>query len=349
MHEPTRAGLKGSKMRKTLLPPRWWHKANQMPAFGLAAAAMVVAMLSLSSLADESGDAPLARQQAVEPAPGAKPVTVPPDQSQVRIEANEWNLWLWEVPQGSGRSEYQGLLTDHANGEGALFVETLGQLVPSIGLIADQAGWDDWTDYDLEHLDEALANATNRTGAHVPEAYQLALVEHVLSHPGLGLHACVSEQFAVNRSLFLADVAQLAQHADERFALLDLFANVFAAMIGLSPEMRDTVNALMPCFGAHAAGLPGIEEYELFGPHATDQPAAPFSEHGDLDGDGLSNIEEYQQVRAAHGGLCTFAAAATDPRNLWSGNPELPIAHAAAAGLFAALAALGSAMLLRRR
>jgi hypothetical protein len=80
--------------------------------------------------------------------------------------------------------------------------------------------------------------------------------------------------------------------------------------------MRDTVCAL---FGLNpdnyvVVTLPGKGVNE------------PFSAEGDCDGDGTSNIEEYQYVVACGGDIESFVIAASENSPFWEENPALPVA-----------------------
>ena len=52
----------------------------------------------------------------------------------------------------------------------------------------------------------------------------------------------------------------------------------------------------------------------------------PFSAEGDCDGDGTSNIEEYEYVVACGGDIDAFVTAASENSPFWEENPALPVA-----------------------
>jgi hypothetical protein len=80
--------------------------------------------------------------------------------------------------------------------------------------------------------------------------------------------------------------------------------------------MRDTVCAL---FGLNPENY---EPVTLPGKGVNE----PFSAEGDCDGDGTSNIEEYEYVVACGGDIESFVIAASENSPFWEENPALPVA-----------------------
>jgi hypothetical protein len=149
-----------------------------------------------------------------------------------------------------------------------------------------------------------------------------------------------------NKALFVDDVMFLAGFDDTFLALLTV-GNLFPALIGTSQDMANTINALIFALTDGASGLPSFASYEIFG--VAKDASEPFSATGDLDGDGISNIEELAMVEAAGGGKALFLRAATDPTNMWPGNPGVPVGGLIGMGLLAVAFAAGGAAVIRRR
>jgi hypothetical protein len=112
-------------------------------------------------------------------------------------------------------------------------------------------------------------------------------------------------------------------------------------MIGTSGAARTTADALL---GGGVAHLPHLADYNIFG--AAKTTGEPFSADGDIDGDGISNGDEYDQVVAVGGNAEVAAQAIMDPLNLWPGNPALPVVGAAGLALLAGALAFAG---LRRK
>ncbi len=78
-------------------------------------------------------------------------------------------------------------------------------------------------------------------------------------------------------------------------------------------------------------------------------PVPALQANGDLDQDGRTNLEEYQDVAAVGGGPMVFAQAAMDANNIWEGNPAVPVVGLVGLGLLAGACALGGALSLRKK
>jgi len=74
-----------------------------------------------------------------------------------------------------------------------------------------------------------------------------------------------------------------------------------------------------------------------------------LADDGDYDGDGQTNLEEYEAVAALGGGPEMYAAAASTNGPFWPGNPELPVAGFVGLALLAASCIAGGALSLRKK
>jgi hypothetical protein len=184
----------------------------------------------------------------------------------------------------------------------------------------------DWTQVDI-------------LGDGYPQDAEMALVEFVLCHDTYRYHQMVhdvlygADGVSGNKGLLTADIAILAA-VDPNFGALTSVSDLLAAMIAISPAMRDTINGLILQLTGGATGLPSYASYQLFAWWGNDI----FAADGDLDGDTLTNKTEYDQVMAVGGSLDLFVKAATDPFNFWPNNPALP-----ACGIAALIVLFGAA------
>ncbi len=106
---------------------------------------------------------------------------------------------------------------------------------------------------------------------------------------------------------FLANLATL--RTEPNYSVVQSYENVIAALLSISTEMQATVKTL---------GLSGMYEVALIAEKAVGEP---FSAQGDPDGDGLSNLEEFNATVA--GGLARedYVIAALTP-NATEGTEE---------------------------
>ena len=248
--------------------------------------------------------------------------------------------------EGEGECEFEGTLNDPVFGEGPLLAtvlpsldETLGDLVAGLGMAA-------WADWDLEYIEEVIATTREVPGDGVNDETQMALVENIICNEAHHLHDSVLTDFTGNKALFDADVVTLG-NIDPAFGALAVAGNLFAAMIGTSQAMADTIDNLILELTEGASGLPSAGSYAMFG--AAKTVDEPFSGEGDMDGDGLTNAEEYAAVIAAGGDNGLAMLAIMDPNNLWHGNPALPIGCLAGAALLSSMIALGGAFAIRKK
>ena len=244
---------------------------------------------------------------------------------------------------------FNGMFNDPVTGQGVLLLEILSDHFPELTAYFAGQNWTDWKDVDLEHLDEVIAGTRPSAGDGIPDEYQMALVEYVLSNSYLGMHDCVLHQFFANKALVVADLQWLGANVSQEFLSLAPVTDLIAAMLGLSQAMQGTINNLTLFMTGGVSGLPHFTEYHVFGVQCGAKTASePFSADGDFDRDGISNIVEFQQVRNAGGTPNTFAVAATDPYNFWPGNPALPVTGTLALGLILAVVISRSRHYVRR-
>lgn len=231
---------------------------------------------------------------------------------------------VWSL-SGEAPCDYEGLINDLDTGEGAVFMQLLPSLAPVLSERFIALGWTGWAHVDLERFDEYLAGTIPSPGDAIPDYYQMALVEYVLCHSGNRWHDCIMSQFEANRNAFRDDVQWLAQNGWPGLAALNQCADFFAAMLGASAGMKSGMNAVVLEMTGGSSGLPHAADYHVFGINCGENALNQiFAAEGDLDGDGLSNFQEYEMVTSAGGGVSAFVVAATDPYNFWPGNPVLP-------------------------
>jgi PKD repeat protein len=208
-------------------------------------------------------------------------------------------------------------------------------------------GQTSWSLFDWEGLEADFPPnpPTVIPGDGLPDAAQIALIEYVACNTMLDANAVTYAGMVTNKALFLEDVAALAA-LEPDFGALAFFGDLFAGLIGSSEEMRDTVNALIYALTSGYTGLPNYADYVVFG---LDKEGPLFGADGDVDGDGKTNLEEYEAVMAAGGDIDTFIDAATDPYNFWDGNPDLPVAGILGLGLLAGTMLAGAALAIRKK
>jgi hypothetical protein len=157
----------------------------------------------------------------------------------------------------------------------------------------------------------------------------------------------IAADFRFNRDL-IAEDCKLLHGIDYSFGSLpDVAGRLIPAMIGTSTTMKNTVNEVFLVLTGGITGLPSIEGYRVFG--VAKAPSEPFSANGDLDNDGLTNLEEAAQVRAAGGGMELFVLAATNPVNLWPDNPAVPAGSMVGLCLLVGAIAFGGARIVRKK
>lgn len=250
-----------------------------------------------------------------------------------RVVLGDGNKTLQVVHIGSGAPAPVDMFNDPKHGLGALLVGGMQSLSPAVQDRFDSLAWADWSDVDMEGFDRLVAGEIASIGDQLPDSYQIALVQYVLENATLPYHSTVSADFEANLQLFRQDVDALAASADGDWAGLKSYERLFAAMLGFSVEMRDSVNAFVKVSTDGVSDLPHRTSYKIFGLSSGKGASEPFSAQGDLDNDTINNLDEYNNVLAAGGDPALFAQAATDSSNLWPGSPNVPVSGSAGIGL----------------
>ncbi|NIA15695.1 MAG: DUF5011 domain-containing protein, partial [Nitrospiraceae bacterium] len=196
---------------------------------------------------------------------------------------------------------------------------------------------DTWAEFDVEGT--VLAPGGAGDGDGLPDAVQTAMVATALCGD-FPLSQIVTSQYDANLADLTAAVAPLGPLFPQ--ALVPLLA----AQMGFSQEMQDTYAGLIFALTQGNVTL-DLANYAVFGATKTD--SEPFSADGDLDGDGISNVDEYDAVIAAGGDLDLFLQVVSDASAFWPGNPDLPVASMVGLGLLAGAVSLGSLLSLRRK
>ncbi|MBM3288639.1 MAG: hypothetical protein FJY92_00665 [Candidatus Hydrogenedentes bacterium] len=130
-------------------------------------------------------------------------------------------------------------------------------------------------------------------GDGLPDHFQVGLVAYVLSvqtHPYSNLV----------HDLYEATIASL-QAEPNYAAQLQTYHHALAALMISSEAMADYWSAYFSLGGAYSSFV------------ITKTASEPFSAQGDLDGDGVTNGEEFQNNANAGGDIDSFMTAATDP------------------------------------
>ena len=158
--------------------------------------------------------------------------------------------------------------------------------------------------------------------AVIPERWGLAMVRQVLCKPGHPWNVRTFEAFNAN-------LVEL--QTETVFPEIEAYQHVVAALLLINTSRQNHFKALF--------GLEG--EYLTVRNNRRAVDAEVFSDAGDLDGDGHSNTEEYNTVKAHGGSIDDFAEATSNP-NLRG----VPLPAAGWLGL--ALLALGLILVYRR-
>ncbi|MCX6615023.1 MAG: PKD domain-containing protein [Acidobacteria bacterium] len=189
----------------------------------------------------------------------------------------------------------------------------------------DLAGADTWIEWDL---DSDL----------LPDAAQIAMLAYVACtswHPlSASTYEALDDNEVLWRAQFAADAGLLAN------------AEFFTGMAGLSADMQAALGTIL---GANLSG------YAIYGlPSKVEAPL--FSAGGDFDGDGLTNLVEWDAVVAYLGEgasidavLDMFIDAVTDPGNFGPYNPDLPVAGIVGLGLLVGSMLAGAALAMRKK
>ncbi len=214
------------------------------------------------------------------------------------------------------------------------FFNLLPSLSPEVADILADAGMTSAETLDWEGIYLVLEAEAEHFGDGLPDVAQIQLVEVMLCAGGV---ANLGEDFEYNKALFLADAALLGATVDVRLGFLNIFSDYFAAYLGTSQAAIDNAhNIIIQVFGAGSGGLPSYADYRVYGT-GSKTVSEPFSSTGDLDGDGISNIDEYNAVLAAGGNLEIAILAMSNDSPFWPGNPALPVAKPLALGILVAI------------
>jgi PKD repeat protein len=224
----------------------------------------------------------------------------------------------------------------------ALFLDDDPVFDATLKSVLDGLPQTSWSTFDLEGIEANFIMKAGTSGDGLPDAAQMALIEAVVCNPLSWAYDIVFAGMNTNRELFLDDIATLAA-TNTKLADFAQYGDLFAALIGSSEAMKTSVNQIFALLGAP---LPSFSEYVVFG---NAKAGDLFSADGDLDGDLLTNKDEYDQVVAVGGGIDTFVDAATDPGNFWPGNPDLPVAGILGLGLLAGSLLAGAALSFRKK
>lgn len=248
-----------------------------------------------------------------------------PDSNRLVLGCGDKTLSVYYVGAGQPPVYCSDLLNDATCGEGTLLIAGMPNLSPTVQQHFDTLGWQTWADIDMEKFDLFLAGDPVTVGDGLPDRYQVALVQYVLDSPGVPDHDRIVQEFQENLALLRQDADWLSQNAVGDYMALKSYDELFAAMLGFSAEMQAAVNAFVKVSADGTTGLPHIADYHVFGLGSGGKTAAePYSAEGDLDHDGFTNVDEYQQVAAFGGGPDMFASLAFDQYNIWAGNPSVP-------------------------
>lgn len=150
------------------------------------------------------------------------------------------------------------------------------------------------SEWPLIAADLGLNEGISHRQGHIPERWTLVLVQAVLCDPFHPYH-----NLALNA--YVHNLAALENEAPEVAARVAPYKHVLAALL-LTTQRRE----------GYFAGLLGLGgNYEVVTMVLpTKAIAEPFSDNGDLDGDGQSNASEYDTIVLMGGSLADFASMA---------------------------------------
>ena len=230
-------------------------------------------------------------------APGPRDVTVTTG-SEVAFGAS-----LFTVLAGEGEGEGEGgchLFATLETEGSAVALDRGDVLGPLLGLKHEN-----WTNYSMWDIEGVEAGPPGPFGDGILDLWQLAMFADSYCNPNRWLHA---QAVAAHEANLLAVMAEWPEGTN--------LHEWIAASVSLSSRMRDTVCAL---FGLNPENY---EPVTLPGKGVNE----PFSAEGDCDGDGFSNLEEYEYVVAYGGDMEAFVIAASENSPFWNGNPAVPVA-----------------------
>ncbi len=246
-------------------------------------------------------------------------------------------------PAAEGEGEVPCAYEDVFDGELDAYLIALNSIDPSIpGDLAAQ-GQVSGDTLDLENFGLFYVLA-DPLGDGLPDSIQLAMIETALctGKPN------IADDYDTNLALLDADIATLTL-VDGHFAILAPLTETLAAMIGSSQLYLDGINDFIEVYSEGAeTELPSNGSYIIFtsGAKAANEL---FSASGDIDGDGVSNVDEYDAVIAAGGSDEDALIAILNDTPFWFGNPALPVGAPLALGALAAAMTLIGSRVLRRK
>lgn len=177
-------------------------------------------------------------------------------------------------------------------------------------------------------------DSTDVDGTGIVDRFEVALAKYVINNGGL-LHQeaqCpYSNNFAAANVEANVGLVQVQTGVDVK--------ELFAVLMSISSEMQTVLGTI---------GLTGTYSVVESNHKHLVEPLAPS---GDPDGDGLTNLEEYENVVAAGGNEISYIGAALNP--LLDGtnaiNPNLPVASGAGVAILLGVFGSAGALLLNRR
>lgn len=169
-------------------------------------------------------------------------------------------------------------------------------------------------------------NRRNIPGVWIPERWTLALVRFYLCHSHTFLHSYVEDAFMHN-------VTSINGESTTIRARVEPFKHALAGLMLVRYVILD--------YFVDEFGLEG--DYVVFWAPGSKGAEELFSGAGDLDGDGLTNFEEYERTVAVGGSMEDFVEAAT------GGEPGVPNVTWPGIVLLAGLVLLAAVFLVRRR
>jgi len=139
-------------------------------------------------------------------------------------------------------------------------------------------------------------NNVHSPGDTIPERWAVAMVWTVLCNFD---HPHRDATFAA----YIANIAALENEQASIATQVDPYKHILAALLLVNQNRQNHFKTLL--------GLEGV--YEVVHSPARLISDEVFSDDGDLDGDGVSNVEEYDNVIESGGSIDDFAEATSDP------------------------------------
>ncbi len=176
-------------------------------------------------------------------------------------------------------------------------------------------------------------DSTDLDVSGIPDQAELALLVTYLKGMGRDAPLTVEAicQFEANKALWLTD------------GLLADFENVF----GASPNAIAALMSMSPAMNTVFQTLGATETYPVIHWPGEEGEPPPFSINGDLDRDGLTNMEEWANVISSDRRVEDYIQAAAYPG--LDGSNTLPLISDAGLALLIALLGMAGLRLFRRR